>query len=111
MVTKKVDGATIFKGGFWNFKIWIKRRVLLPILCQMTCILEREEKQNSYKIIRKRNYFSLITKFPAKNGDLLASQHTNKKHKDSSDVQLAQSKPKKKSPAQVARDRSRRKEF
>ena len=25
-----------FKGGFWNFKIWIKRRVLLPILCQMT---------------------------------------------------------------------------
>ena len=25
-----------FKGGFWNFKKWIKRRVLLPILCQMT---------------------------------------------------------------------------
>ena len=25
-----------FKGGFWNFKIWIKRRVLLPILGKMT---------------------------------------------------------------------------
>ena len=25
-----------FKGGFRNFKIWIKRRVLLPISCQMT---------------------------------------------------------------------------
>ena len=41
----------------------------------------------------------------------MASQHNNKKCKESSDVQLAQPKPKKKSPAQVARDRARRKEF
>ena len=41
----------------------------------------------------------------------MASQHTDKKRKDSPDVQLAQPKPKKKSPAQVARDRTRRKEF
>ena len=41
----------------------------------------------------------------------VASQHKDKKHKDSSDVQLSQPKPKKKSPAQVARDRARRKEF
>ena len=40
-----------------------------------------------------------------------ASQHTDKKLKESSDVQLAQPKPKKKSPAQVARDRARQKEF
>ena len=40
-----------------------------------------------------------------------ASQHTDKKREDSSDVQLAQPKPKKKSPAQVARDRARRREF
>ena len=33
------------------------------------------------------------------------------KREDSSDVQLAQPKPKKKSPAQVARDRARRREF
>ena len=33
------------------------------------------------------------------------------KREDSSDVQLAQTKPKKKSPAQVARDRARRREF
>ena len=153
-------------------------------LLEIICILERGEKHKSYKIIRKRNNFSLTTKFPAKNGEktpsknyasargtathqekrdfssdyklrnkrkkrrrnksshasksaskhpdkklidssnvrpaqpkpkkssaLVASQHTDKKHKDSPDVKLAQPKPKKKSPAQVARDRARRKEF
>ena len=35
----------------------------------------------------------------------------DKKLKDSSDVRLAQQKPKKKSPAQVARDHARRREF
>ena len=154
-------------------------------LLEIICILERGEKHISYKIIRKRNHFSLITKFPAKNGvstplkncasargtathqekrefssdDKLpnkrrkrrrnksshasrsasqqkdkklkdssdvrlaqqkpkkkssarvASQHTDKKREDSSHVQLAQPKPKKKSPAQVARDRIRRREF
>ena len=38
-------------------------------LLEIICILERWEKHNSYKIIRNRNYFSLITKFPAKNLD------------------------------------------
>ena len=38
-------------------------------LLEVICILERGKKYNSYKIIRKRNYFSLITKFPAKNGE------------------------------------------
>ena len=37
-------------------------------LLEIICILERGEKHISYKIIRKRNYFSLITKFPTKNG-------------------------------------------
>ena len=37
-------------------------------LLEVICILERGKKHNTYKIIRKRNYFSLITKFPAKNG-------------------------------------------
>ena len=41
----------------------------------------------------------------------MASQHTDKKLKDSPDVQLAQPKPKKESPAHVARDRARRKDF
>ena len=36
-------------------------------LLEITCILERGEKHNLYKIIQKRNHFSLITKFPAKN--------------------------------------------
>ena len=40
-------------------------------LLEVICILERGKKHNSYKIIRKRNYFSLITKFPAKNGESL----------------------------------------
>ena len=38
-------------------------------LLEIICILERGEKHNLYIIIRKRNYFSLITKFPAKNGE------------------------------------------
>ena len=124
-------------------------------LLEVICILERGKKHNSYKIIRKRNYFSLITKFPAKNGESTplkncasargtathqdqrefssddklpnkrrkrrrnksshasrsASHHTDKKLKDSSNVRLAQQKPKKKSPVQVARDRARRREF
>ena len=143
-------------------------------LLEVICILERGKKHNSYKIIRKRNYFYLITKFPTKNGEStplkncasargtathqdqrefssddkvpnkrrkrrrnksshasqdssnvrlaqqkpkkkssarVASQHTDKKREDSSDVQLAQPKPKKKSPAQVARDRARQREF
>ena len=152
-------------------------------LLEVICILERGKKHNSYKIIRKRNYFSLIT-FPAKRVEStplkncasargtathqdqrefssddklpnkrrkcrrnksshasrsashhtdkkledssnvqlaqqkpkkkssaqVASQHTDKKREDSSNVQLAQPKPKKKTPAQVARDRARRRE-
>ena len=58
-LNKNVDGARRFgtrisKGDFGTF----------------ICILVRGERHNSYKIIRKRNYFSLITKFPAKNGEL-----------------------------------------
>ena len=112
-------------------------------LLEINCIFERGEKHNPYKIIRKKNYFSLITKFPAKNGESTplkkcasargtathqdkrefssddklpnkrrkrrrnkssrasgsASQQKDKKLKDSSDVRLAQQKPKKKSSA------------
>ena len=38
-------------------------------LLEIICILERDEKCHLYKIIRKRNYFTLVTKFPAKNGE------------------------------------------
>ena len=38
-------------------------------LLEVICILERGKKHNSYKIIPKRNCFSLIFKFPAKNGE------------------------------------------
>ena len=38
-------------------------------LLEIICFLERGEKHNSYKIIHKRNYFYLITKFPTKNGE------------------------------------------
>ena len=115
-------------------------------LLEVICILERGKKHYLYKIIRKRNYFSLITKFPAKNGEPTplkncasargtathqdqrefssddklpnkrrkrrrnksshasrsASQQKDKKLKDSSDVRLAQQKPKKKSSARGA---------
>ena len=32
-------------------------------LIEVICIFERGEKCHSYKIIRRRNYFSLVTKF------------------------------------------------
>ena len=141
----------------------MKRSLLLPILYQkdlleIICILERGEKHHSYKIIRNRNHFSLIAKFPARNGEQTplkknayvqqtashqekkrvssedklnrrkrgkkessshasgikpASQHTDKKLDDSSDVRLAEQPKlkKKKPPAQVAMDLTRRKAF
>ena len=36
-------------------------------LIEIICILEKGEKCLSYEIIRKRNYFTLVTKFSAKN--------------------------------------------
>ena len=36
---------------------------------EIICILERGEKYHSYKIKRKKNYFTLVTKFPNKNGE------------------------------------------
>ena len=124
-------------------------------LRDIICILERDEKHHSYKIIRNKNNFSLIVKFGAKNAETTplknnasakrtaryqdkkqvssedklckskrkrgkkkssqrasgksASQHTDK-NQDSSNVgQAEQPKLKKKTPAQVARDRDRRK--
>ena len=38
-------------------------------LLEIICILEKGEKCHSYKIIRKRNSLTLVTKFPAKNGE------------------------------------------
>ena len=50
----------------------MKQSLLPPIVCQrdlleINCILKRGEKCHSYKIIRKRNFFTLVTKFPTKN--------------------------------------------
>ena len=71
---KWVDGPskmphTNFKEGFWNFKIWIKKEgtstnFMPDDLLEIICILERREKHNTYKIIRKRNYFSLPNFLP-----------------------------------------------
>ena len=48
-------------------------------LLEIICILERGEKHHSYKIIRNRNHFSVIAKFPARNGEPtpLKNQRTN----------------------------------
>ena len=129
-------------------------------LLEIICILERGKQHHSYKIIRNRNHFALIAKFPARNGEPTplknsasvqqtashqekkrvssedklssrkrkrgkkdssphasgikpASQHTEKKLDVSSDVRLTEQPKLKKNkpPAQVARDRSRRKAF
>ena len=71
----------------------------MPVdLLEIICILERREKHKSYKIIRKRNYFSLITKFPTKNGESTplknsasangTATHQNKKEVSSDDKLL-----------------------
>ena len=44
-------------------------------LLEIICILERGEKCHSYKIIRKRNYLTLVTRFPAKNGESTPSKN------------------------------------
>ena len=66
-------------------------------LLEIICILERGKKHHSYKIIRtcNRNHFSLITKFPAKNGETTplknnasvqrAASHQEKKRVSSED--------------------------
>ena len=38
-------------------------------LLDIICILERDEKHHSYKIIQNKNNFSLIAKFGAKNAE------------------------------------------
>ena len=56
-------------------------------LLDIICILERDEKHHSYKIIRKRYDFSLIAKFRAKRAESTplnnnASVHETASHQD-----------------------------
>ena len=60
-------------------------------LIEIICILERDEMCHSYKIIQKRKYFTLITKFPAKNGESTplknyASSRQTASHQDKKEV-------------------------
>ena len=74
-------------------------------LIEIICILERDEKSHSYKIIRERKYFTLVTKFPAKNGESTplknyasgrqAASHQDKKEVSSKEKPLKR-KPKRK---------------
>ena len=54
--TENDEKAEDFSCSICNLLLWIN-------------FCERGVKQHSHKIIRKRNHFSLITKFPAKNGE------------------------------------------
>ena len=60
-------------------------------LIEIICILERDEKCHSYKIIRKRKYFTLVTKFLTKNGETTplknyASGRQTASHQDKKEV-------------------------
>ena len=66
---------------------------MIEDLLEIICILERREKCQSYKTIPKRNYFSLITKFRAKNGELMPLKnsasvqlHVTATHQDKKEV-------------------------
>ena len=69
-------------------------------LLEIICILERGEKCHSYKIIRKRNYFTLVTKFPAKNGESTplknASGRQTASHQDKKEVSSEEKLPNRK---------------
>ena len=74
MALKRCRWHPEFQRGILELKIMDRKEgsstsFMPDDLLEIFCILERGEKHNSYKIIRKRNYFSLITKFPAKNGE------------------------------------------
>ena len=60
-------------------------------LIEVICILERGEKCHAYEIILKRNYFTLLTKFPAKKGEStqlknIASGRQTASHQDKKEV-------------------------
>ena len=70
-------------------------------LIEIICILERDEKCHSYKIIRKRKYFTLVTKFPAKNGESTplknyASGRQTASHQDKKEVSSEEKPPNRK---------------
>ena len=70
-------------------------------LLEIICILERGEKCHSYKIIRKRNYFTLVTKFPTKNGESTplktnASGRQTASHQDKKEVSSKEKLPNRK---------------
>ena len=63
-------------------------------LLNIICILERDEKHHSYKIIRSRSVFTLIAKFSAENAESMplnnasvqqAASHQDKKQNSSKD--------------------------
>ena len=70
-------------------------------LLEIICILERGEQCHSYKIIQKRNYFTLVTKFPAKNGESTplknnASDRQTASHQDKKEVSPEEKLPNRK---------------
>ena len=50
-------------------KMFAASNLIPEKLLDIICILERDEKHHSYKIIRNKNKFSLIVKFGAKNAE------------------------------------------
>ena len=96
-------------------------------LLRILTAIESDGTHLPWKLIRNSSSFTLIVNFRAKGNDKgkqsplkkrasgvnFASQHTDKKRQDSSDVGLAEKpkRKKKKTPAQVARDRARRKAY
>ena len=68
---------------------------------EIICILERGEKCHSYKIIRKRNYFTHVTKFPTTNGKSTplknnASGRKTASHQDKKEVSSEEKLPNRK---------------
>ena len=97
-------------------------------LLRILTAIENDGTHLPWELIHNSSSFTMIVNFRAKGNDKgkqpplkkrasgvnFASQHTDKKRQDSSDVRLAEKrkrKKKKKTPAHVARDRARRKAY
>ena len=73
-------------------------------LIEIICILERGKKCHWYKIIRKRNYSTLVTKFLTKNGEWTplknnASGQQTASHQDKKEVSSEEKLPNEKAEA------------
>ena len=95
------DAASEFQRGIFDNQNMDEMEFTASNFMPIICILERGEMCHWYKIIRKTNYFTLINKFPAKNGEPRplknnASGQQTASHQDKKEVSSEEKLPNRK---------------